>query len=149
MKGSLTATTFTAPCSTLVSKMSAVALQLELRKKQSRGTYALRKTILPIRPKPLIPTSVSDILIYGDCEPSKARRGFEESICRLMVEKKISVGIESLGEASYFSSPRRRSFAKTVIGGALNCRTKAVSVESAGGGGRRRTAGQKCLILIP
>lgn len=26
-----------------------------------RGTYALRKTILPIRPKPLIPTSVSDM----------------------------------------------------------------------------------------
>ena len=36
--------------------------------KSNRGVqYALRKTILPIRPKPLIPTSVSDILFDGDC----------------------------------------------------------------------------------
>ena len=50
------------------------------------------------------------------------RRDVEEGICRLKLEGKILGGIESLGGASYFSSPRRRSFAKTVIGGALNCR---------------------------
>lgn len=29
------------------------------------GTYALRKTILPIRPKPLMPTSVSDMTAFS------------------------------------------------------------------------------------
>lgn len=32
------------------------------RKSNGGATYALRNTILPMRPKPLMPTSVSDII---------------------------------------------------------------------------------------
>ena len=38
------------------------------------------------------------MLVYGDCKPNKARRGYEEGICRLMVREKTFGGIESLGE---------------------------------------------------
>ena len=145
MKGSLTATTFTAPCSTLVSEMSAVALQLELRKKQSRGTYALRKTILPIRPKPLIPTSVSDILIYGDCEPSKVRRGFEEGICRVNgEEKKLRWGWRAWVKRHISLRRDAARSPRPSFGGALNCKQCPCKVS-----GRwrpkeiQRTAGQK------
>ena len=68
-----------------VKDISCSFTSLSFGRSNSRGTYALRKTILPIRPKPLIPTSVSDIVIYGDCELGKVRRGFEEGICRLML----------------------------------------------------------------
>ena len=74
----------------------------EFRKKSTAWSYALRKTILPIRPKPLIPTSVSDILGDGACEPSRKGRGVERGICRLKLEEKFSVGIESFGWSVIF-----------------------------------------------
>lgn len=50
---------------------AVIAHQLELRyledgKKAMAGqTYAFRKTIRPIRPKPLMPTSVSDMIGFN------------------------------------------------------------------------------------
>jgi len=47
------------------------ALAWTIGKKQLRGTYALRKTILPILPKPLIPTSVSGMIVYNEGQPRR------------------------------------------------------------------------------
>ena len=38
-------------------------------------TYAFRKTIRPIRPKPLIPTSVSDMIRFNLYQPERVRFG--------------------------------------------------------------------------
>ena len=48
------------------------------------GTYALRKTILPIRPKPLMPTSVSDMIVFNvfTVNQEKCVRESRRSACR-------------------------------------------------------------------
>ncbi len=65
MKGSLTATTFTAPCSTLCTVRQSSSEIVGHKGKVGQGTYALRKTMRPIRPKPLMPTRVSDMMIMS------------------------------------------------------------------------------------
>lgn len=62
-----------------------------------RGTYALRKTILPIRPKPLIPTSVSDMIAVDQVDEVWVK------ICRgcVGVLKKLR---ENNGGGSHFIS---------------------------------------------
>jgi len=65
MKGSLTATTFTAPCSTLCIIRQSSSEIVGHKGKVGQGTYALRKTMRPIRPKPLMPTRVSDMMMMS------------------------------------------------------------------------------------